>query len=316
MKWPQASVSDQGGPPPPRCALPCSASRRDRREPEGRREDPMGCGGKGKVRPVAVQKPQLKVIPQTVPPRGIPARGTVATARPGYRPARPVAAHGTLKTWSQQGAWSSGKAQATAKGASKGPGKAFGAGKGGSVFGVSAKGGVFNAKGKIKGKGKGKTLKGAPPANSEYWQIKMASENREVLADVNRGRAGQELRLMGALRAPGLCRALRRLGALASLLPLALAQDQIGPLVDFSKEFPERLNEELVMNVIAGDFVLEAELGLETNFEDIDRVLRGTLGQICQHSQFFNAPVTVERFLDMESLVLRRKAFRNFAATT
>lgn len=115
---------------------------------------------------------------------------------------------------------------------------------------------------------------------------------------------------MGALRAPGLCRALRRLGALASLLPLALAQDQIGPLVDFSKEFPERLNEELVMNVIAGDFVLEAELGLETNFEDIDRVLRGTLGQICQHSQFFNAPVTVERFLDMESLVLRRKAFR------
>ena len=33
---------------------------------------------------------------------------------------------------------------------------------------------------------------------------------------------------MGALRAPGLCRALRRLGALASLLPLALAQDQIG----------------------------------------------------------------------------------------
>jgi len=80
--------------------------------------------------------------------------------------------------------------------------------------------------------------------------------------------------------------------------------------VDFSKEYPERVSEDLVLNVIAGDFILEAELGLETNFEDIDRVLRGTLGQICQHGQFNNAPVTVERFLDMESLVLRRKAFR------
>ena len=89
------------------------------------------------------------------------------------------------------------------------------------------------------------------------------------------------------------------------------AQDvTVGPLVDFSKEYPERLNEELILNVIAGDFVLEAELGLETNFEDIDRVLRGTLGQICQHAPMVNAPVTVERFLDMASLVLRRKAFR------
>lgn len=36
----------------------------------------------------------------------------------------------------------------------------------------------------------------APPANSEYWQIKMASENREVLADVNRGRAGRLVALV------------------------------------------------------------------------------------------------------------------------
>ena len=28
-----------------------------------------------------------------------------------------------------------------------------------------------------------------------------------------------------------------------------------------------------------------------------DRVLRGTLGQICQHAPMVNAPVTVERFL-------------------
>ncbi|CAJ1383642.1 unnamed protein product [Effrenium voratum] len=81
-------------------------------------------------------------------------------------------------------------------------------------------------------------------------------------------------------------------------------------LVDFSTEFPGFLTEEVTRNVIFGDFVLEAELGLETNFEDIDRVLRGTLGQICQHSPVRNAPVEVKRFLDMESLVKRRKAFR------
>ena len=139
----------------------------------------MGWGtGKGKVAP-AVQKPYLKAAstwskPQT---QSIPAR-TI----PSYKAARPA---GPAKgAWSTQ-TWS-GKA-ASPKGSSKGPGKAFTGGKGSVFGGCSAKGGVFNAKGKIKGKGKGKQLKGAPPANSEYWQIKMASENREVLGGTYTG---------------------------------------------------------------------------------------------------------------------------------
>lgn len=142
----------------------------------------MGWGaGKGKVTPATVQKPYLKAGSTWTKPQSaqtIPARQL--TAPSVYRPARPAGPAG----WASQGSWSS-KGQSSPKGTSKGPSK--GVSSKGSVFGgYSAKGGVFNAKGKIKGKGKGKP-KGAPPANSEYWQIKMASENREVLGGTYTG---------------------------------------------------------------------------------------------------------------------------------
>lgn len=147
----------------------------------------MGWGaGKGKVTPATVQKPYLKAGTTGTTwtkPQTIPARQSGAV--PGYRPARPAGPAGPVATgWASQGSWS-GKGQSSPKGNSKGPSKGF-AGKGSVFGGYSAKGGVFNAKGKIKGKGKGKP-KGAPPANSEYWQIKMASENREVLGGTYTG---------------------------------------------------------------------------------------------------------------------------------
>ncbi|CAE7563531.1 unnamed protein product, partial [Symbiodinium pilosum] len=41
-----------------------------------------------------------------------------------------------------------------------------------------------------------------------------------------------------------------------------------------------------------------------------DRVVKGTIGSICQYSPVLNAPVVVQRFLDMQSLANRRKTFR------
>jgi len=108
----------------------------------------------------------------------------------------------TQTSWSSpaKGSWSSpAKGAASSWGGGKG-GKSYEAapawgagkggkstGKGGTVFASAPKGGsVFkgfdNGKGKGKGKfGKGKEKKGAPPADSEFWQVKMSHENREVL---------------------------------------------------------------------------------------------------------------------------------------
>eukprot|EP00930_Biecheleria_cincta_P075765 TRINITY_DN62956_c0_g1_i1.p1 TRINITY_DN62956_c0_g1~~TRINITY_DN62956_c0_g1_i1.p1 ORF type:complete len:232 (+),score=53.77 TRINITY_DN62956_c0_g1_i1:49-744(+) len=102
-------------------------------------------------------------------------------------------------SWSSpaKGSWSSPAKGASSWGAKGGnsysAAPAWGAGKGGknaskgaTVFASGpAKGGsVFKGsdKGKGKGKfGKGKEKKGAPPADSEYWQVKMSHENREML---------------------------------------------------------------------------------------------------------------------------------------
>eukprot|EP00931_Biecheleriopsis_adriatica_P019023 TRINITY_DN130_c0_g1_i1.p1 TRINITY_DN130_c0_g1~~TRINITY_DN130_c0_g1_i1.p1 ORF type:complete len:285 (+),score=80.51 TRINITY_DN130_c0_g1_i1:107-856(+) len=111
----------------------------------------------------------------------------------------------STSSWSNSSSWSSGgKASSYTPAASKGYGKtaapkgvikiaaptytpSWSSGKGKdkgkstTVYASPAKGSVFGfgMKGKDKGKGKGK--KGAPPANSEYWQVKMSTENREVL---------------------------------------------------------------------------------------------------------------------------------------
>lgn len=99
--------------------------------------------------------------------------------------------------------------------------------------------------------------------------------------------------------------------SLQLLLLNVQAQDQqLGPPVDFSVDFPLEQTEERLLNVVYGTFLLDAELGLETNFEDIDRVVKATIGSICQYSPVESAPVVVARFLDMQSLAFRRKTFR------
>jgi len=99
--------------------------------------------------------------------------------------------------------------------------------------------------------------------------------------------------------------------SLQLLLLNVQAQDQqLGPPVDFSVDFPLEQTEERLLNVVYGTFLLDAELGLETNFEDIDRVVKATIGSICQYSPVQSAPVVVARFLDMQSLAFRRKTFR------
>eukprot|EP00440_Ansanella_granifera_P060687 gb/GFBE01065774.1/.p1 GENE.gb/GFBE01065774.1/~~gb/GFBE01065774.1/.p1 ORF type:complete len:235 (+),score=79.01 gb/GFBE01065774.1/:1-705(+) len=132
---------------------------------------PKGFKGASKGYVAPVQKTWIK--PVTVPATSSWSKGS---SKGGYKSAAPATkgvfskgapAKGAGKsTWSAPAtSWSTGKGK-TSYVSSYAPAK--GAGKFGSSFSP-------------KGKGKGKFLKGAPPANSEYWTEKMAQENREVI---------------------------------------------------------------------------------------------------------------------------------------
>eukprot|EP00439_Symbiodinium_sp_Y106_P025140 s1909_g3.t1 len=339
----------------------------------------MGWGGGGKAKGgkdhAPVQKQFLKapiIRPATV--RATPVTWSAQAARSGSGPPaghRPVVVKPMVRTPSAiragllaGGGGAKGKgpaAFAVSKGQTKGPPK--GVGKAASAEASWAKGGKDRgdkgsvwvpgkgAKGdKGKGKFKGKGKKGAPPAppaDDEFWQVKMAQENRQLLllplccitALARTCRCRRSFVFVPPLRRPpGAEDRLRRFSAcppmvgrcffsLQLLLLNVQAQDQqLGPPVDFSVDFPLEQTEERLLNVVYGTFLLDAELGLETNFEDIDRVVKATIGSICQYSPVQSAPVVVARFLDaclqrllassvplakdMQSLAFRRKTFR------